>query len=221
MSQTQELIRSLGSLSYIGIFGVSALSNMVIPVPEEVVLLALGYLSGGPRANGIVILPIVIAGLFVSDCVIYALSRKGNRLVTFLYKKFFAPRIEGRREWIEMHITKVIFFARFMIQLRFLGPFMAGQMQVSWRKFITYDLAALIVYVSLYMFAGWYFRERIELIVSGIGTIRNIVLIVIGLTVLFSLSKLLRDVIFGGYKLSLQGRKRQGTWIPGIYKVKK
>ncbi len=196
MSATHEFINQLGTLSYVGIFGVSIIANVVIPVPEEVILLALGYLAGTGRVNGIILLPIVILGLLVSDVTMYWLSKKGNRLITFFYNKFFAKRLDEKRAWLETHIEKVIFFSRFMVQLRFIGPFLAGQAKVSWRKFLTFELAALVIYVPLYIWAGWYFRERVEFIISGVAEVRNIVLIIAGLVILFSLSKLVYRYAF-------------------------
>ncbi len=192
MSATQQLISELGALSYLGIFGVSLLANMVIPVPEEVVLLALGYLAGIGVVNGLVLVPIVIMGLLISDSVIYYLSKKGNKLINGIYNKFFSRRLESKREWLSLHIEKVIFFSRFLIQLRFLGPFLAGQEKVSWKKFLKYELAALVLYVPLLIWIGFYFRNRVEFIISGVNAIKNAVLIFIGVLLLISLSKFAR-----------------------------
>ncbi|HSE56464.1 MAG TPA: VTT domain-containing protein [Candidatus Paceibacterota bacterium] len=196
MNETQALIQHLGQFSYLGIFGISILANVVVPVPEEVVLLALGYLARGGRANIFYLIPIVMAGLLVSDIVMYTLSKHNNRLLTRFYNRFFAKRLAGREAWIETHIEKVIFFSRFLIQLRFLGPFIAGQRKVSWKKFLTYELAALVIYVPLVLWAGWYFRSRIDKIVAGIGLVRNGILIAVGITLLISLSKYIRNRTF-------------------------
>ncbi len=196
MSVTQELISQLGALSYLGIFGVSLLANMVIPVPEEVVLLALGYLAGIGVVNAFILIPIVILGLLISDNVIYYLSKKGNKLINGVYNKFFSRRLESKREWLNLHIEKVIFFSRFLVQLRFLGPFLAGQEKVSWRKFLTYELAALVLYVPFLIWVGFYFRNRVEFIISGVNAIKNAVLIFIGVLLLISLSKVARRFLF-------------------------
>ncbi len=195
MSATQELIKEVGLLSYMGIWFVSIISNVVIPVPEEVVLLVLGYLSGGPKLDGVLLLPVVLSGLLVSDIAMYFFARRGNKLVSTFYDKVFASRIESKREWIDRNINKVIFFSRFLIQLRFLGPFFAGQTKMPFRKFFFLDLAALLVYVPLYLFIGWYFRNRIDFIAGGVNKVRNIIIIVALSLVLFSIFKFLRNYI--------------------------
>lgn len=197
MTEIQVLVEQLGTFSYLGIFGISFLANVVIPVPEEIVLLALGYVAHSGAMSGFVLVPIVMAGLLASDIVMYLLSKKHNRLVTLFYQKVFAPRLRSKRGWLEAHPEKVIFFSRFLVQLRFLGPFMAGQMNVSWRTFIVYELAALVLYVPILIAAGYYFRDRIELIASGVGIVRNGIIILVALAVVLSISKFVYRYLFG------------------------
>ncbi len=200
MNNAQEIITHLGALSYGGVFIISLLSNVVIPVPEEVALLAVGY---GARATGLslwLIIPIVIAGLLASDLILYYFSRRGNRLVTGFYNRIFKNRLTERKQWLEDNVKKVIFFSRFLVQLRFLGPFFAGQTKVSWKTFVAYELAALVIYVPIVVGAGWFFRHGIANIIGGINVVRNIVLIVLGLLFLISLYESIRVNTFGRRK---------------------
>ena len=221
MTDTQVLIHQVGALSYFGIFILSLMANVVIPIPEEIVLLAIGFVAGTGRINPYIVIPIVITGLLTSDITIFVLSKRGNKVVNFFYNKFFAKRLADRREWLETHIEKVIFFARFLVQLRFLGPFIAGQSKVSWKKFLTYEMAALIIYVPFLIWAGGYFQDRIEDIGEGVKQARNILFLVIGIIMLIGISKFIKDITFGGYILSLEGEAHEKTWIPHIYKKKK
>ncbi len=201
MSETQILIDHLGTLSYVGIFGVALLSNVIIPVPEEIVLLAFGYLAGTGKVNGFILVPIVIAGLLTSDLIMYTLSRRGSRIITFFYNKFFARRLETKRAWIEANIEKVIFCSRFLLQLRFLGPCIAGQLKVPLGKFIFWELAALVIYVPLLIWLGSYFRNRVEDIISGVGMVHNVILIAVGVLLVIGLSRYLER-----WMLRAQGR---------------
>ncbi len=198
MTETQLLISNLGALSYVGIFGISILANVIIPVPEEVVILAIGYVARvSLNINVFTVVPVVILGLLVSDVGMYYLAKKGARPVLYFYNKFFSKRVASRRLWLESHIEKVIFFSRFMVQLRFIGPFMAGQMKVPLKKFLTYELLALVIYVPLLVWAGWYFRNRFEQITGGISMARNVILMIVGILLLVFFFKLIRKAIFG------------------------
>jgi membrane protein DedA with SNARE-associated domain len=193
------LIASLGAMSYVGIFGMSLLANIVIPIPEEIVVLAIGYVVGMGGLNAFYVIPIIILGLFISDQVLYFGAKANNKFVTLFYNKLFAKRMATKQEWILNNMEKVIFYSRFMVHLRFLGPYLAGQNKVPWKKFITYELAALVVYVPLAILVGSYFHSRIKFLIEGVSVFRNIVLIVIIILILISLSKYLYNKIYNHF----------------------
>lgn len=183
---TSQFIADLGGLSYIGIFGISLIANILFIVPEEVVLLGLGYVARAGDINIFAVIPLVILGLLTSDYVLYYLSKGNSKTIHFLYDRifskriaFFSKKLSGDERWIESNIEKVIFYARFLMQLRFIGPFMAGKHNVAPRRFVTYELAALVLYVPLLLWIGWYFRSRIEHIIGSIDKAHNIILIAV------------------------------------------
>ncbi len=221
MTETQILIQNLSAYSYLGIFITAILANVVVPFPEEIVILAMGYVIGTGHINALIAFPIILAGLILSDTVMYLFARKGARLLTAFYDRFFAKTLQSKQAWIDRHPGRVIFFTRFMMQFRFLGPFLAGQKKMPYLKFLAYELAALLIYVPVLLVLGNYFQNRLEYIVSGIGTVRNIILIVIGILALIAISKFIRDITFGEYSLSRTGTKAERTWIPGVFKIKK
>ncbi len=200
MADTSALIAQLSSLSYGGIFILSLLSNVVVPVPEEISLVIIGYGAHIADYNLLIVIPIVMLGLLTSDCILYYFSKKGNKYVEGFYNKVFKNRLEERKGWLEQNIKKVIFFSRFLVQLRFLGPFFAGQTKVSWKTFLTYELAALIVYVPIVVGAGWFFHNSISDIIGGINVVRNIVLITLAGLILYSLYESIKRNAFGKKK---------------------
>jgi membrane protein DedA with SNARE-associated domain len=200
MTGTEEVINQLGALSYGGIWFVSFLSNVVIPIPEEIVLLALGYLSGTGAVNGFIVIPIIISALLANDIILYSLAKRGSKITTYLYNHFFAKRLEKRGDaWLNMNIGSVIFFSRFLVQLRFIGPFIAGTRRLPIKKFILYDFLALVVYVPLFTGLGWYFHSRIILIIEEVGIVKNIILLIVALVLFYSLARFL-------YKLTLKNK---------------
>lgn len=198
MIESQTLITELGTLSYIGIWFTALLSNVVIPVPEEIVLLTLGYLAGTGHIDFFILLPIVMSGLLVSDIGMYILARKGSRLVTWFYDRFFSKKfMQKNDQWFTDHMNKIIFVSRFLIQLRFIGPFLAGQKKIPFRRFVFYDLAAIIIYVPLYTLLGLFFHSRVQAIIDNVGVVRNIILVAVGLFIIFGLSrKYIRKFLF-------------------------
>lgn len=193
LTGAEQLIVELGSLSYIGILGISILANVFIPFPEEVVLLGLGYLSGTGHFNIFILIPIVMAGLLLSDIGMYYLSRGGNKWVNLFYKKIFAKKLGDKMIWVNENINKVVFFSRFMVQLRFLGPFMAGRVKMPFLKFLKIEILALIIYVPLLLGLGKYFYKRLSFIIDGVNVVRNAILIAVGFIIVFALFKILKN----------------------------
>ena len=222
MNGGEEILKTVATLSYIGIFGISFLANIVVPVPEEVVVLAIGYVAGTGTINFWITLPVVIAGALLSDAIMFLLSRRNNPIVRGFYDKFFSKIFPIRQEFLEHHIEKVIFFSRFLVQLRFLGPFLAGQARVTWKKFLTYDIPALIIYVSILMWAGHYFENRLDRIFDGIDEVKNIIILIFGIIILWFVGVFLKNFFLGHYIISFKKQPLdhyRKTWMPGVWKT--
>lgn len=189
MSESSEIIRQVSTLSYLGILGISFIANVVVPVPEEIVILAIGYVVGMGVLDFWITVPIVIVGALLSDIGMYALSYHGNRLVEKFYNKFFAKIAPPDSSFLRRHLNKVVFVARFLVQLRFLGPFFAGRFRMAFWKFVAIDLSALAVYILILMWAGHYFANRIDDIFAGIGIFKNLLLIFVAVIILWTLAQ--------------------------------
>lgn len=216
------IIQHIAALSYAGIFGISFLANVVVPVPEEVVILAIGYVAGTGKINFWITLPVVFLGTLLSDFIMFELSRRGNKLVKGVYNKFFALVIPLKKEFVHEHIDKVIFIARFLVNLRFLGPFLAGQERVSRTRFLLIDGAALLIYTSVLMWAGNYFANRIDAIFAGAGAVKNIILVLAGIAIIWSVGQLIKKLFISDFTLSInpkEGYKK--TIIPGVHRAVK
>jgi membrane protein DedA with SNARE-associated domain len=88
--EPSSIIEQVGALSYVGLFGVSLIANVVVPVPEEIVILAVGYGIGRGHFDFLPALLVVIVGTFVVDVAMFWLSRTHNRFVVAFYKKVFS-----------------------------------------------------------------------------------------------------------------------------------
>lgn len=184
MTASADVLGQLNALSYGGLWVVSFLSNAIIPVPEEITLLGFGYLAGTGKVDILFLIPIAISGLLTSDIIVYTLSKKGSRLVLSIYERFFAKKIENHSEsWFDINLNKIVFFSRFLVQLRFIGPFLAGQKNMPLKKFISFDLLALVLYVPLYIMLGKYFHSRVQSIINDVNVLRNIMLLMGGVIV--------------------------------------
>lgn len=212
MQETNIIIESIGALQYGGIFVLALMSNMLIPVPEEIMLLISGYLTGVGTFKFLPTAVLFILGMFISDIVLFYLSGHGNKYVLKLKNKIGGDGFLKNEEFIKKHIKKIIFFSRFLVYIRFIGPVLSGGVKTKWSTFLFYDFIALLVYVPLVLFLGNYFHKNISGVISGVESGKNIVLIVFGIIALFLIFKLINKTFLK--RIS----KYVPTIIPGLSK---
>ncbi len=175
-SLTNFNVQSLAQLSYAGIFLAVAFSGYLIPVPEELVLLAGGFLA----AEHILFLPLValtgIAGAVCGDNLIYYLAGHGTRFT----QKYHASVEKTHAGWYVRHMRqapfRTVFFSRFIIGLRALSPLISGLVEIRWRIFFGASFVSAAIYIPIIIGIGWFFHDQIfELLVLA-KSIREIVL---------------------------------------------
>jgi membrane protein DedA with SNARE-associated domain len=176
-----ELIHSIGTYSYWGIAFLGLIANAFPLAPEEVIILAVGYLTGTGIFNIWLVAPIMIAGMFISDIVLFTLSRRGAKFVDKLKKKVHTNRKFRDQNWVKKHVKKIIFISRFVVIFRFIGPVLSGSVKTKWSTFLFYDLIALCLYVPTVLFIGNYFHNHLSAIVAGVAEFRNWFLLAVGL----------------------------------------
>ena len=200
MLEAQEIINQLSVLSYFGIGLVAFVAKLLVILPEEAVLLALGYMTSDGYHNFFMILPVVLVGTLASDVMLYVLAFRGSKWMNWMHKKVLKNHFEDGQEKLTKNINKIIFFSRFMMQLRILGPFLAGHTKMPFRKFLAIDFLACVIYVPLYLGLGYYFQGRLEAIFSGIGVLRNILVTVVILVAVFFILRFLHSLLFKKYQ---------------------
>ncbi len=179
MQETDLIVQSMGGLSYGGVFILALMSNMIIPVPEELVLLGMGYLTSLGIFKYYLVSIIFILGMLASDYILYSLAKRGSKLTKKLQEKLEKKGILKNKEYLEKHINKIIFFSRFLVYLRFIGPVVSGTLGIDRKKFIKYDLLALVIYVNIFLGLGNYFHKQISFVTAGVARFKNYLLIVL------------------------------------------
>jgi membrane protein DedA with SNARE-associated domain len=208
MDSGQEIIQQVSGLSYFGILGLSVIANIVVPVPEEIVILALGFITGKGLMNYWIVAGIMIFGAWTTDVLMFWLSKNNNRFVTGFYNKVFSKMFPINEIFLKSHIKKVIFFSRFLVQLRFLGPFLAGQVKTPWLTFILYDLLAILIYVPGLMWLGHYFSKHIENIFAGVNSFKNGIILLVAIVTIWSLGQYMKNFLFKTFNKEKRDKKK-------------
>lgn len=198
MEQLQSLpiIQLISQFSYGAVFVISLLANIFIPIPEEITILFLGYLTGIGKLSFVITFFVIITGLFISDSALYFLAKKGNRFVESIYDKIFATRFGGNTDFINRHIGKIIFTSRFLVQLRFIGPYLAGHKKIPFKQFFFYDMSAIMLDVGIFLVLGNVLYKKIELVINGVVRVQRFIVLLIVIWLGYTLLKLFLKTSF-------------------------
>lgn len=187
------------SFSYFWIFLASLFSGGVTFFPEEIILLIAGYAS----SIGFFQLPYVIlvclTGLILSDIILFFLSRNRSPLIKQLRK--YAKRLAIMKHPIieQMNPKWIVFFAKFLPFIRFIGPLYAGVHNIKTSVFISYNILASIVYVMFFTSLGYIFDSELLNLISRIESVRHGIFIflmfVIGVASVVYLHRLVDRII--------------------------
>jgi len=165
----------IASFSYIGIVLAMAFSGYLIPLPEDIILLTIGYLAGtGVFSLGLAIPAGIIGGL-MADNILYWLSRSGSSYIEKLKRKISPERLLKYEKAMQDHGGKTIFFFRFLPGLRAFMPIIAGILNVKWVKFQIYDFLAICIFVPAMTLLGYFFHNSIGLIIGKVEIARHVI----------------------------------------------
>ncbi len=173
--------------TYLGLFVVLMLCGLGLPIPEDVALLAGGYLVHRGITRYPITLAVSLVGVVTGDNSLFFLGRHfGSGLVRYFSigrpgRKQQIERIEG---FMQRHGHRAIFYARFLAGLRALVYLSAGSFGVRPPVFLFYDLLGALISVPIVVTLGYVFGKQLEMLVKYIGGFDKLIVIVAVLSVL-------------------------------------
>lgn len=172
-------------------FGVLLACGIGLPIPEDLTLFTMGYLS----YNGIVDIKISIAvcflGVMLGDAIIFAIGHHyGSKLLRRgIFAKLLPPdRMKKTQKLFHRWGNKLIFAARFMPGLRAPTYFSAGALHLPFRVFVFYDGLAALLSVPLLTGVTYLFGEHIDWVINLARQAQyGVALLIAGLVAIFVL----------------------------------
>lgn len=156
-----EIILQYGTLTYgILFFIIFAETGFVFTpfLPGDSLLFAAGTFAARGSFNVYLLAVLLMAAAIIGDNVNYWVGRKlGTKLFErnsrFLKKEY----LDKTHKFYEKHGGKTIILARFFPIIRTFSPFVAGLSKMTYTRFVLNDVAGGIIWISVFVFGGYFF----------------------------------------------------------------
>ena len=166
---------------YLVIFVILLLCGFGLPVPEDITLIAGGYLAYLGLVDVHLVLLISFLGVMLGDSTMFMLGHRYGS--AFLRHRFLARfitehKIARARDRMHRYGNKIFFIARFLPGLRTPIFFTGGSLHVRFRFFFFYDFFAALISVPVWVYCAYYFGEHIHRVIE-LGKQAQVVVIVL------------------------------------------
>ena len=145
-------------------------------LPGDSLLFTVGVVAGAGKLDIVTIIILLTIAAIVGDGVGYFLGRSAGPLVFSRpdSRWFKKEHLQRTREFYEKHGGKTIIYARFIPIIRTFAPFVAGVANMSYRRFLSFNVFGGIGWVVLLTMLGYYLgdfeivRKNFEKVILGI-----------------------------------------------------
>jgi membrane protein DedA with SNARE-associated domain len=152
-----DLNQLMTDWGYAGIFLVVILGNIGLPVPEETVLAAAGYLVWSGRLHLFPVLIVGLASAVAGDNVGYWLGRRYGRAMVERYAHWLLKpgRVVLAESFVRRYGALAVCVARFVGGFRFLAGPLAGAVGLPFRSFLSGNLVGALLFVPYAVGIGY------------------------------------------------------------------
>lgn len=154
---SNNIVEWIGAWGYVAIFVFVFVGNLGIPVPEETVLLAAGFLSAHGALDLSTTYVVALVSAVIGDNCGYLIGRTGgqhllDRLANHF--EFVRKRYVPFKTFFERYGNKTVFMARFIAGLRFMAGPMAGAAGMPFWRFFGWNVLGAIVWCAAMVALG-------------------------------------------------------------------
>ncbi len=157
-----ELVTQYGSWTYAILFLIIFCETglVVTPfLPGDSLLFAIGALSATGALDPLLLVGLLSVAAIIGDTVNYWVGyRIGPRVFHGEGSRLLNPKhLERTHAFYERYGGKTIVLARFIPIVRTFAPFVAGIGRMTYSRFLLYNVAGGIVWISAFVYAGYFF----------------------------------------------------------------
>lgn len=145
-------------------------------LPGDSLLFAVGALTAQGLMEWEIVVPVLLVAAILGDSVNYAIGKWiGPKVFHFEDSRFFKKEyLMKAHAFYEKYGGQAIILARFVPIVRTFAPFVAGVGTMNYAKFITYNISGAILWVGLFVGAGYFFgnlpfvRDNMKIVILAI-----------------------------------------------------
>lgn len=173
-----QIVAAIIDNPYLAVAVLFILCGLGFPLPEEIVLLAGGYVCAKfPDHAQLPWMMVWCAGaILVGDALPYVMGRVfGVRLLRLRWLRLIVTkqRLASFDRWFRRRGDWVILIARFIPGLRVVAFFTGGTMKMSWRRFLCLDGLGILLIVPLLTWLGYHSASFIERVIETVQKIER------------------------------------------------
>jgi membrane-associated protein len=167
------LLDWLGVYVYFGLFFIIfAETGLAIGffLPGDSLLVVAGLFAAAGKLNLWIMLVSLFVAAVVGDAVGYYSGRKmGKAIFSRPKSRLFNPKhLEKAHAFYEKYGGKTIIIARFVPIVRTFAPIVAGAAEMSYKKFLAYNIFGGLFWVTSMLFAGYFLGGLVETMVQNL-----------------------------------------------------
>lgn len=173
-----QIIQTYGTLTYAILFLIIFIETGLVffPfLPGDSLLFAAGAFAAIKSLNIFVLYPLLFAAAVLGDTANYWIGHFfGQRIIHDPRIPLNAQHLEKTHQFFEKHGGKTIILARFVPFIRTFAPFVAGVGKMSYLRFFSYNVIGGFLWVTIGVFAGYFFgnitfvKENFSLVIIAI-----------------------------------------------------